>query len=179
MEACPLRPRRSVLRLRPVACLFVASSVGASERFDHRGSIGFFLEPGYEYLTSTTPMGWQTGNRLLTALGATYALPPDGNEVLATAWTSIGGPSLAWNVAAGYRGYFGLDQVHTFFDLQAAAKVAPTLSLGVRFGFGVQYEINGIVGAYAAIHVQFGGGTTVLFAPQAAIGLQFRTYLFE
>ena len=46
---------------------------------------------------------------------------------------------------------FGYEQLKTFFDLELAVHVAPFVTVGVRGGFGVQYDFLPVMGVYAQI----------------------------
>lgn len=152
----------------------------SAERFDHRGAVGLLLGPGLEYRSNLTPGATaDVGFRGLGDLGGTIAVGVNGNELLAFARGGLGGPSTAWSATAGYRGYFGYEQLKTFLDLTLAAHVRPYLRIGPRVGGGVQYELSSIAGLYAGFAFQFGFGNGFLFSGELVGGVQLRSYLLE
>jgi hypothetical protein len=112
-------------------------------------------------------------------LGGTLALGAHGNELIAFARGGFGGNKLAWTAVAGYRGYFGYEQIKTFFDLDLAVQLAPFLTAGPRIGGGVQYELSSLIGVYAGFALQLGFGTGILFSAELITGVQLRSYLLE
>ena len=162
------------------AALCISQIANASDRYDHRGAIGFLLGPGIAFQDRvasgqvTERTSW-----LAFMVGGTFAIGNEGNElkVLSQAFRLTEGA--VWAVSAGYRGYFGQEQVKTFFDLDARADVAPTFAIGPRLGLGVQYELLPTLGVFAAVAAHVGAGNGVVFGAEAFVGIQIRSYLLE
>lgn len=165
-----------------VACLALcaAPAARADERFDHRGALGVLVGGGGEWMNAASGPGLGIqGLRVDVNLGGTWAIGVDGNELLVLARAIIGGPVLEGSLVLGYRGYFGQEQVKTYFDVGVAGHLMPELAVGPRLGFGVQYELSPIAGVYAGLAGQVGLGGTLRFDLELCLGLQLRTYLLE
>lgn len=178
---------RAAVAASLVTCVLAGSSAFAedrgapskAERFDHRGAIGLLVGPGLQFKESASPPDPRDGGfRALIDLGGTYAIGVDGNELLLAGRVGLGGP-LESTLYGGYRGYFGLERVKTFFDLDLALHFTPKLVAGPRVGFGVQYELSPVVGVFAGAALQFGLGQAIRFDAELVSGLQLRTYVLE
>jgi len=162
------------------AALCISQAAGASDRYDHRGAIGFLLGPGIAFQDQvmsghvTEQTSW-----LALMVGGTFAIGNEGNELklLTQAFRLTEGG--IWAVSAGYRGYFGQERVKTFFDLDARAEVSPIFAIGPRLGLGVQYELLPTFGIFAAVAAHAGAGHGVVFGAEAFVGFQLRSYLLE
>jgi hypothetical protein len=179
-------PRSPLMRARSshVAALCLALGAAAvaraDERYDHRGAVGVLVGSGGEWLNAASGPGLALqGFRLDVDLGGTYAIGDNGNELMLLGRAIFGGPSLEGSLILGYRGYFGQDEVKTFFDAGVAGHLMPELAVGPRLGFGVQYEFSPLVGAYAGIGGQVALGQTLRFDFELCLGLQVRTYILE
>ena len=175
------RAHRIALRgllLSGVVCIPQLAS--AAERYDHRGAIGFLLGPGIAFQDQVVS-GHLTEQATWLAfmVGGTFAIGNEGNElkILTQAFRLTEGGT--WAVSAGYRGYFGQEQLKTFFDLDARANVAPTFAIGPRLGLGVQYELLPTLGVFAAVAAHAGAGHGVVFVAEAFVGILLRSYLLE
>ena len=160
--------------------LCIPQVAGASDRYDHRGAIGFLLGPGIAFQDRVVSGHLTEQTSWLSLLvGGTFAIGNEGNElkVLAQAYRLTESGALA--VSAGYRGYFGQERVKTFFDLDARADVAPNFAIGPRLGLGVQYEVLPTFGIFAAAAAHAGAGHGVVFGAEAFVGIQLRSYLLE
>jgi hypothetical protein len=160
-----------------VLCVvLVAAAARADPRFDHRGSLGLLAGATFENKTQIDDSGWRYG----PDLGGTLAVGVNGNEVTAWLRAGFGGKAPDWSLTGGYRGYFGYERVKTFFDLGAAVHLTPSLSVGPRVGFGVQFELTQLVGVYLGLAGQIGFGPASLRMDGELIsGFQIRSYVFE
>ncbi|MGQ0507163.1 MAG: hypothetical protein ACT4TC_17785 [Myxococcaceae bacterium] len=153
------------------------------ERYDHRGAVGLLLGVGGEAKSAVASGGSisESGQKLLLELGGTVAVGYNGNELLAMLRTGRGGRNADYGAFFGYRGYFGLDRVKTFFDMDAAVQWVPNVmfTVGPRFGVGVQFEILSLLGAYVALAGQAGFGGGVHFSGELTAGIQLRSYWLE
>ncbi|MBI3183900.1 MAG: hypothetical protein HYZ28_17320 [Myxococcales bacterium] len=142
--------------------------------------MGLLLAGGVEHKESAiSGRIFESGQRADVDLGGTIAIGHDGNELKAFGRASLGGPSIDWSLAAGYRGYFGHGRFKTFFDLDAAAHLTPQLTFGPRVGFGLQYELSPLAGIFTGLAAQLGFGGALRFDAELIVGLQFRSYLLE
>lgn len=162
-----------------LAAVLISTSVFASDRFDHRGSIGLHLGPELEVGEWVKGGRFEEYARGGAQLGITCAIGVNGNELHGWAGVLRDGGSTALVGVAGYRGYFGAERVKSFVDLDARIDFSPRLTAGPRVGLGAQYEISPIVGLYAGIAVHAGVGDGLRFSAEAFSGFQFRTYLLE
>jgi hypothetical protein len=168
------------MRGAALGMLLAAGSSWADERFDHRGSLGLFFGPG---------VGFQdvvVGGKVLVdgvgfpvELGGTLSVGYSGDELVAEGLATLGGNPVNWGVAAGYRNYFGQEQVKTFVTVALAAHFVPTWTLGPRADIGVQYELLPTLGVYAKLTADVGYGGGLRFSGEASMGLQLRTYVLE
>ncbi len=150
---------------------------------DHRGSLGLLLGVGGEMKSgvATGNLRSDSGSKLLLDLGGTWAFDYDGNELLLLARAGLGATAPEAGLIAGYRGYFGKEQMKTFFDLDVSAQWVPGLmfTLGPRVGAGLQYEVLNVLGIYGAIAAQAGFGGGLRFSAELIFGVQLRTYVLE
>lgn len=165
--------------------LAFAAPARAEERYDHRGALGLTVASGAEFVSFIGPQGGsESAARLPLELGGTWSLT-DRTELRLAGRLSpfLGGRTvtgaLAGTVLAGIRNVRGLDQWKTFFDLDLAVHVAPALIIGARAAFGVQYDFLPVMGVYAQVGGQLGGGAGLRLSFEGLVGLQFRTYVLE
>lgn len=182
-------PSRAVL----IAALFAASQSLAVERFDHRGAVGLLLGAEWVAKDSLPIAGYRdAGLKPGLDLGVSRAIGVDGNElalslsvIFPLGCTVVAGsvynPCTVYDVAlfGGYRGYFGQDRLKTWFDLDAALHFSPQVTAGPRIGFGLQYELSPVLGAYAGLVGELGFGAGLRFSAQLVAGVQLRSYLLE
>jgi hypothetical protein len=137
-----------------------AAPVKALEpRFDHRDQQGLSLEFSgtYDNMTSTGT-GGVSRSFLRTTLRLAYSLDVrDGNEIrFGAGWSprvSDAPESPRLSLDARYRGYFGTEELKTFFDVGLWGSVDPKLALGPRAGIGATYDFGRSTGVFAAFGV--------------------------
>lgn len=160
------------------ALLFVALPAWAQS---HRGSLGLTTAAGFEAVSLATPnTTGESGFRVPLELGATLALFTHTELRLSgrfSAPVNVSGWGLSFY--GGIRNSFGPAEWKTFFDVDLAVHALPVFVAGLRVGFGVQYDFSPVVGVYAALSAQLGGGFGLRLSGDVSVGLQFRTYLFE
>ena len=159
----------------------VVSSQAFAEdvRLDHRGSIGLLLSTGGEYKASIAGGSVQNGARLPAHIGATMAIGQNGNELKLQFDSSWLGPQYDLGVSFGYRGYFPVDPMKTFFDADVALRFYQRITAGPEIGFGVQYELSSVVGVFSTVRAKFGFGQGLRMGAELLVGLQVRTYVLE
>lgn len=165
-----------------IAALAVAAVClgAAGERLDHHGAVGLLIGAGGDYRSQALPTGdTSIGFRLPLDLGGTYNVGDDSNELLLAGRVELLAPSLITSAYGGYRSYFGQDAWKTFFDLHVRADFTPAFTAGPRMGFGAQYELNSLVGVFAAIGAHVGAGAGIRFGGELLLGMQFRSFLLE
>lgn len=149
---------------------------------NHRGSLGLTVAAGFEPVSAVAANGESDrGFRVPLELGGTLGLFTHTSLRLAA---RVGAPipsltTWAFSFYGGARNAFSIGQWVTFFDLELAVHATPFFSVGARAGFGVQYDVLPIMGVYALISGQLGGGYALRLSGDVMIGVQFRTYLFE
>lgn len=168
-------------RLLLLASLGLASLARAGDRYDHRGSLGLTVAAGGEFVSFIGPRGGsESAGRVPLELGGTWSIT-DRTELRLAGRVSVSpiGRPLAGAIFAGIRNVRGLEQWKTFFDLDLAVHVAPALIVGARAAFGVQYDFLPVMGVYAQVGGQLGGGAGLRLSFEGLVGLQFRTYVLE
>ncbi len=162
-----------------VLALALAPGVAvAQERWDHRGALGLTVAAGGDARNAVAPSlvadnGWRGD----LEVGATLSFT-DKTELRAAGRLALFGPALGGAALVGLRNSYG-ERLKTFFDLDALVHVAPVFTVGPRLGFGLQFEILPVLGAYAQLagHLGFGAGLRLGF--ELLLGVQLRSYLLE
>jgi hypothetical protein len=162
-----------------VLALLFASGALAQERLDHRGAVGLLIGSGLETQAATSGKLRDDGLRVPVDLGATMSIGDEGSELLAIGRAGLAGTATNWAAIAGYRSYFGKEEVKTFFDLDLAVHFTRTFTLGPRLGFGVQYDPEPLWGLFLGAAAQFAGGNGFRFSGEVVGGFQLRSYLLE
>jgi hypothetical protein len=171
---------------RVAAALLLALAVpeaGAAlePRYDHRDTHGAIAEllvahdtlarSGAPTASSWRPaarVGWGfdvsgVGDDLL--FGATLALrsldDPERERVLAS-------------LDVRYRGYFGTEELKTFFDVGAWAPLRSRTAVGPLAGLGVVYDLSHYTGLFAAASFATAFGQARIASFEAGIGAQLR-----
>ena len=159
-----------------VLVLFAASVASAEP---HRGSLGLTVAAGGAYTTVVGAAGGSdVGGRFPLELGGTLGLFEHTDLRLAGRLSPGVGSALGSSLYAGVRNSFYLGDWATFVDVDFAAHLTPYWTLGARAAFGVQYDFLPIMGVYAQLGAQIGGGSALRLSFEGLVGLQFRTYLF-
>lgn len=159
-----------------------ASAAALEPRFDHRDTHGPFVEALVAYDTvarpgSPTVSSWRPAARFAwgfdvsgvgddLVVGAAIALrsfaDPDRERVL-----------LSLDVR--YRGYFGSEELKTFFDVGAWAPLRSRLAVGPLAGLGVAYDFSRRAGVYLAgtFATAFGQARIASFSGSAGAQIRF------
>ena len=138
-----------------VAALLAATRAGGLEpRFDHRDQLGVLLEAAASRDTATVAGSSESLYRLLTLrLAFSTDITGEGDElVLGGSWNG-GRRSAArveWAADARYRGYFGSDELKTFFEAGLWAPLSPRLAVGPRVGLGAAWDFTRRFGVFLA-----------------------------
>lgn len=157
-----------------------APAPGLEPRYDHRDQLGLAAEVDVSRLTATTGNGLSRSvfDLLGLRLAFSFDVGDDGNEiVLGGAFSPlVSGESAAtaWSVDARYRGFFGADELKTFFDAGIVVAVSPRVAAGPRLGFGVMYDPDRALGLYALLGAASAFGEFRGFSFQLGLGVQWR-----
>ncbi|HTP50686.1 MAG TPA: hypothetical protein VMK42_08315 [Anaeromyxobacteraceae bacterium] len=171
----------------PGALLFAAaaalgpSSAWALEpRYDHRDELGIVAEVDASRVTATLNGGTSKSSYDVGSLrlGFSFDVTGEGDELILggsyspLAQTSSG--ASAWLLDARYRGYFGHDELKTFFEGGLVVPLAPRLAVGPRIGFGAIYDFSRDFGIYAALGAATAFGEFRGFSFGLGLGVQWR-----
>lgn len=168
-------------RASPILAVLAVAAFPAEAlepRFDHRDMAGILVEVGGVRDTVTAD-GLST-SRSAAALRLAYGadLMGDGNEVALGAALRLGSASgpggLKYSLDLRYRGYFGADELKTFFDVGVWAPFSTRWAVGLRAGLGVIYDFGRTAGIYVSIGFGSAFGQIRAVALEAATGLQWR-----
>lgn len=163
------------------ALAFPAAAAALEPRFDHRDTHGPFAELSFSHDTvarsgAPTVSSWRPAARIAWGfdvsgvgddliVGATAALrsfdDPDRGRVLLA-------------LDARYRGYFGTEELKTFFDLGAWAPLKSRLAIGPLAGLGLSYDFSRWTGIYATGTFATAFGQARIASFGAAVGGQVR-----
>lgn len=156
-------------------------SAALEPRFDHRDTHGPFAEVLIAHDTvarpgSPTASTWRQAARVAwgfdvsgvgddLVLGATVALrsfdDPARERVLAA-------------LDLRYRGYFGTEELKTFFDVGAWAPIRSRLAGGPLVGLGVAYDFSHYTGVYACASFATAFGEARIASFTGGLGAQIR-----
>ena len=128
-------------------------------RYDHRDQQGLLLEVAGSRDTLNVKGGLSRSFfRPSLLLAWSFDVGSEGDEVHVGAGASPaidGAPeSPRWFLDSRYRGYFGTEELKTFFDAGLWVSLAPRVAAGPRVGLGLLYDFTRNVGVY--VEVGFG-----------------------
>lgn len=150
-------------------------------RFDHRDTHGPFVE-GLVARDTLARSGdpsvssWRPAARL--AWG--FDVSGEGDELIAgaaLALRSLSDPDrtrVLLGLDVRYRGYFGTEELKTFFDLGAWAPIRSRLAAGPLVGLGVVYDFSRSAGLYVAGSFATAFGQARIASFSVGLGAQFR-----
>jgi hypothetical protein len=167
--------------MRAVLLVLALASLTARAN-DHRGSLGLLVGTGGEYVTGISNSGSSDrGFRVPIELGGTLGLFNHTELLLAARLAPGFAPNFGTAVSfyGGLRNGWALGDWRSFFGLELAVHVVPLITVGARVAFGVQYDFHPLVGVYAQLGAQLGGGQALRLSFEGVVGVQFRTYLFD
>ena len=175
-----MRPLRAALGA--AALLLVlgpAPGRGLEPRFDHRDQDSLLVELGRTFDTVSVA-GGDSRSLYRTQLKVAYGFDFSGNgdEILLGVATRLVGEdvleSVAWSVDARYRGFFGTEDLKTFFDAGLWAPVSPKIGIGPLVGMGLIWDFERLGGIYALLEVGTALGQLRAFSMQLGVGAQVR-----
>lgn len=162
-----------------LAALAVATPAGALEpRFDHRDEDGVLAEFGVSRDTVTADGLSATRYSPVLRLAYGADLIGDGSEFALGAALRLDAPAGASGIRYAadlrYRGYFGTDELKTFFDVGIWVPFSTRWAIGPRVGLGAIYDFSRALGFYVSIGFGTGFGQVRVVALDAAAGLHWR-----
>jgi hypothetical protein len=150
-------------------------------RFDHRDQQG----PLVEFLVSRDSLareGERTHVSVRPAVRLAYGfdVTGEGNELLFGGSLRLGGyddpqkETILATIDSRYRGYFGTEELKTFFEVGLWASLASRLALGPLVGIGVAYDFSRASGLYAAASFSAAYGEARMACFSGSAGYQVR-----
>jgi uncharacterized protein len=185
IAALDLEPFRSgrLNDLSPVPCALAACagpSRALEPRFDHRDELGLVGEVDASFVTATEGGGLSRSSYDLCALGLGFSfdVTGEGDElILGGSYSPLAQGATAassWVVDGRYRGFFGQDELKTFFDAGLVLPLAPRVAVGPRLGFGVMYDVSRAAGVFASLGAATAFGEFRGFSIGLGLGFQWR-----
>lgn len=167
--------------LAAAALLVPALAAALEPRFDHRDTHGPFLEAVVAHDTvarsgRASASSWRPAVRA----GWGFDVSGDGDELLfgaAAALRSYDDPErerVLLGVDARYRGYFGTEELKTFFDLGVWAPLRSRLAIGPVVGLGVVYDSSRYQGFHLSGTFATAFGEARVASLSVAVGAHFR-----
>lgn len=177
-----LCPRTVCSTLGVLAALCLPASARSIEpRFDHRDQRGVLAELGFVRDSVTTGGGVTvSASRPLLRVAYGFDLSGQGDELLLgassrlDAWGDHRPEMLRLALEARYRGYFGTEELKTFFEVGLGVPVSPKLAIGPRVGLGAIYDFGRSGGICASAAFATGLGQVRLAAFEFTVGGQIR-----
>jgi hypothetical protein len=150
-------------------------------RFDHRDTHGPFLEALRAHDTvarsgEATASSWRNAVRA----GWGFDASGEGDELLFGATLALSWPDdpdrtrVLAALDARYRGYFGTEQLKTFFDVGLWVPVRDMLAAGPLVGLGLAWDFGRRSGVYAAAAFATAFGEARIASLSVSAGAQLR-----
>ena len=167
-----------------VAALLLALPLGASAlepRFDHRDQSSVLL--AVETWRETVAVsGKATVSELRPRLRAGWGfdLSGEGDELILGGsarpgeWRDAEGMRFLLGLDARYRGYFGTEELKTFFEVGLWAELKNRLAAGPQVGLGLCYDPSRSWGAFVSLHFATAIGDARIASVGASAGVQVR-----
>ncbi len=161
------------------AALAAAPAAALEPRFDHRDEQGVLVEAGASRDTVSAGGGpSESANRAFVRVGYGFDVSGEGGELVLSGSLRLGADgtpeSLRWAADLRYRGYFGTEELKTFFEVGLWVPVSTRLAIGPRVGIGVAYDFGRTFGLYSAFGFGTGFGPLRLASLELAAGLHAR-----
>lgn len=167
--------------LATAALLVPALAAALEPRFDHRDTHGSFAEALVAHDTvaisgRASASSWRPAARV----GWGFDLSGEGDEILFGATAALrsyddpGGERVLLGADVRYRGYFGSEELKTFFDLGAWAPLRSRLAFGPLVGLGAAYDFSRFGGVYLSGTFATAFGKARIASLSLAFGAHFR-----
>lgn len=175
------------MNVRPrlaAACLVLATPLAAAAlepRFDHRDQNGPLLALEL-WRESAAVSGKSTiaEVRPRVRVGWGFDLSGEGDELIvggafkAASWSDPEQQRYLFGLDARYRGYFGTEELKTFFELGVWGELRNRLAIGPEVGLGLAYDPNRTWGAFLALQFATAFGEARMANLGASVGVQLR-----
>jgi hypothetical protein len=171
-----------VARLAVALGLLGAAGAAAAlePRFDHRDEHGPFA--AVLLARDAVTVGGATTTHVGPVLHAGWGLDVsgEGDELLAGVQLPLDGfgdpgrTRVLGAVDLRYRGYFGIEELKTFFELGLWGTVASRWTGGPLAGLGLQYDFSRTAGLFAAASFSTSFGEARIASLRAGLGFQVR-----
>lgn len=164
-----------------LALALAPAARGLEPRFDHRDTHGAFAEVLLAHDT-VARSGEPTASSWRPAVRAGWGFDPtgEGNEVLLGASLALRWPDdpgrtrVLAAVDARYRGYFGSEQLKTFFDAGLWAPVRSRAAIGPLVGVGLAWDLGRRGGVHASASFATAFGEARIASVLVSAGAQLR-----
>jgi hypothetical protein len=166
------------------AALAVAAPLGAAAlepRYDHRDEQGVLA--ALEYWRESTVV---SGKPTLTdphprlRLGWSWDVSGEGDELVVGGslrlgdWKDQERMRQLYGIDARYRGYFGTEELKTFFEVGLWAQFQNKVAIGPQAGLGLQYDPSRGWGTFLSLHFGTAFGEARIASLGASAGVQIR-----
>ncbi len=178
-----MRPSRLVLGV--LAAAVPAPGSALEPRYDHRDLHGPFVELVLVHDAVARPSE-PTASWGHAAVHAGWGLDPtgDGNELLFGGTVALTWPDdpdrtrVVASVDGRYRGYFGSEQLKTFFDVGIWVPLRSRLAAGPLVGLGTAWDFSRRGGVYASASFATAFGEARIASLSVSAGAQLRFEMF-
>ena len=165
-----------------VAALSLPCGAAALEpRFDHRDQQGVLLAvEGWRETVAVS--GRPTVAEFKPRLWAGWStdLSGEGDELIVGGsfrlgnWSDPSGLRFLTGVNARYRGYFGTEELKTFFEVGLWSELRNRVAVGPEVGLGMAYDPSRAWGAFISAHFGTAFGDARIASLGASAGVQLR-----
>lgn len=150
-------------------------------RYDHRDEVGPLA--AIEYWRESSVVGSRptfVDSHPRLRLGWGWDLSGEGNELIVggalrlSDWQDDAHQKHLFSLDARYRGYFGTEELKTFFELGLWCQVKDKLAIGPQAGIGLSYDASRAWGAFLSLHFGTAYGEARIAELGASAGVQLR-----
>jgi hypothetical protein len=169
------------LALAALAVVLPAAAAPLEPRFDHRDQQGVLV--GFETWRETVAeSGKPTLSEIYPRLRAGWGfdLSGEGDELIIGGalrlgdWKDPEGQRYLFGLDARYRGYFGTEELKTFFEVGFWSELRNRLAAGPQVGLGLSYDPNRSFGTFLSLHFGTAFGEARIASVGASVGVQVR-----
>jgi hypothetical protein len=157
------------------------AAVALEPRFDHRDEQGPLVAlelwrdssavPGRSTIAEVRPRLWAGWGLDVSGEGDELIL---GGALRLADWTDLEQQRYLFGVDARYRGYFGTEELKTFFEVGLWAELQNRLAAGPQVGLGLAYDPNRAWGGFLSLHFATAFGEARIAGLGASLGVQLR-----
>ena len=174
---------RSTLGVAVCLAALTLPSLGSAlePRFDHRDQQGvlFAVEgwresvavSGQPTVAEFRPRLWAAWTRDVSGEGDEIIL---GGSFRLADWSDPAGNRFLYGINARYRGYFGTEELKTFFEVGLWSELKDKLAVGPEVGLGLAFDPNRSWGTFVSAHFATAFGEARIASLGATAGIQLR-----